>query len=101
MIPRLPHISYAQPLFAEEAGGGSDHTNLEVASSVTVSGCDGPRVPMVEPTHPRQSYKGAMTHFPSLYRPRLGHVLPQSIRGSYPHDSSRGIHEPTFASGFH
>ena len=62
-----------------KAGGGSDHINLEMASSVTLSGCDGPRVPMVEPTHPRQSYKGAMTHFPSLYRPRLGRVLPQSI----------------------
>jgi len=34
---------------------------------------------MVEPTHPRQSYKCAMTRFPSLYRPQLGSVLPQSI----------------------
>jgi len=34
---------------------------------------------MVEPAHPRQSYKGAMTRFPSLYRPDLGRVLPQSI----------------------
>jgi hypothetical protein len=34
---------------------------------------------MVEPAHPRQSYKGALTRFPSLYRPDLGRVLPQSI----------------------
>ena len=50
-----------------------------LGSPVTVSGCEAPRVPMVEPTHPRQSYKGAMTRFPSLYRPHLGRVLPQSI----------------------
>ena len=54
-------------------------TILEMASSVTLSGCEAPRVPMVEPAHPRQSYKGAMTRFPSLYRPHLGRVLPQSI----------------------
>ena len=52
---------------------------LEMASSVTLSGCEAPRVPMVEPAHPRQSYKGVMTRFPSLYRPHLGRVLPQSI----------------------
>ena len=54
-------------------------TILEMALPVTLSGCDGPRVAMVEPTHPRQCYKSAVTHFPSLYRPRLGRVLPQSI----------------------
>ena len=34
---------------------------------------------MVESAHPRQSYKGALTRFPSLYQPHLGRVLPQSI----------------------
>ena len=60
-----------------KAGGGSDHVRNSFVRNF--SGCDGPRVPMVEPTHPRQSYKRAMTRFPSLYRPRLGRVLPQSI----------------------
>jgi hypothetical protein len=36
------------------------HTILEMALPVTLSGCEAPRVPMVEPAHPRQSYKGAM-----------------------------------------
>jgi hypothetical protein len=54
-------------------------TILEMALPVTLSGCEAPRVPMVEPTHPRQGYKGAMTRFPSPYRPDLGRVLPHSI----------------------
>ena len=34
---------------------------------------------MVEPSHARQSDKSALTRFPSLFRPHLGRVLPQSI----------------------
>jgi hypothetical protein len=50
-------------------------TILEMALPVTLSGCEAPRVPMVEPAHPRQSYKCD----PSLHRPHLGRVLSQSI----------------------
>ncbi len=55
---------------------------------------------MVEPAHARQTYNFTVTCFPSLDRPLVRRVFPQSIVNPILMIVNQGTHEPIFSSGF-